>query len=65
MLLKINTRTLNGERERFARVSVLIDMNKPLLPFIQIGKAHTQFIQYEGVDFVLFMDLSDHFPYLQ
>ena len=44
---------MNGERGRFARVCVQIDVNKPLVSSIKIGRM-IQPVQYEGLNSLCF-----------
>lgn len=37
-VLRIDTHTASGSRRRYARVCVQVDLCKPLLRYIQIGK---------------------------
>ena len=52
-VLRIDSHTLNGERGRFARVCVQIDVNKPLVRSIKIGRM-IQPVQYEGLNSLCF-----------
>ncbi|XP_038998451.1 protein RST1-like [Hibiscus syriacus] len=45
--------TTAGERGRFARLAVTVDLNKPLLPFISID-SFVQAIKYEGLENICF-----------
>lgn len=46
-ILRIDSHTINGERGRFARLCIQVNINKPLIKCIKIGKM-TQALQYEG-----------------
>ena len=52
-LLKIDARTRDNVRGRFARLCVQIDIDQPLVPKIRVGDI-VQRIQYEGVSAICF-----------
>jgi hypothetical protein len=52
-LLKVDARTVDGERGRFARLCIQIDLDQPLTPMIRIGDIH-QRVQYEGISAICF-----------
>jgi hypothetical protein len=52
-LLKIDARTMDNERGRFARLCVQIDLDQPLTPKVRIGNM-VQKIQYEGISTIYF-----------
>ncbi|GAA0145571.1 hypothetical protein LIER_05740 [Lithospermum erythrorhizon] len=58
-LLCIDTRTVNNERGRFARICVQIDLDKPIIPSIIIGN-HSQNILYENVHLCFECGLLGH-----
>ncbi|XP_023928120.1 uncharacterized protein LOC112039475 [Quercus suber] len=47
-VLRIDSHTASGSRGRYARVCVQIDLEKPLIKEVVIGKLHQQ-VQYEGL----------------
>uniref|UniRef100_A0A2N9F7I4 CCHC-type domain-containing protein n=1 Tax=Fagus sylvatica TaxID=28930 RepID=A0A2N9F7I4_FAGSY len=52
-LLKVDARTMDNERGRFARLCVQIDLEQPLTSKIRIGDM-VQKIQYEGISAICF-----------
>ena len=52
-VLHINTHTVNGARGCFARICVQINIDKPLINSIKIGKM-VQLVQYEGIQMLCF-----------
>ncbi len=52
-LLKVDARTMDNERGRFARLCVQIDLEQPLIPKVRIGNM-IQKIQYEGISAICF-----------
>jgi hypothetical protein len=52
-LLKIDARTMDNERGRFARLCIQIDLDQPLTPKVRIGNM-VQKIQYEGISAICF-----------
>jgi hypothetical protein len=52
-LLKVDARTVDGERGRFARLCIQIDLDQPLIPMVRIGDI-TQWVQYEGIFAICF-----------
>ena len=52
-LLKVDTRTIDGERGRFARLCIQIDLDQPLTPMVRIGDI-TYRVQYEGISAICF-----------
>jgi hypothetical protein len=52
-LLKVDARTMDNERGRYARLCVQIDLEQPLIPRIRIGNL-IQKIQYEGISAICF-----------
>ena len=52
-LLKVDARTMDNERGRFARLCVQIDLEQPLIPRVRIGDL-IQKIQYEGISAICF-----------
>ncbi|XVF32012.1 hypothetical protein REPUB_Repub17cG0044700 [Reevesia pubescens] len=51
--LKLDSSTALVTRGKYARICVEVDLNKPLLPKVRVGK-HVQRIQYEGLYTVCF-----------
>ncbi|KAK9269037.1 hypothetical protein L1049_000805 [Liquidambar formosana] len=47
-LVRIDARTANSERGRYARLCIQVDLDLPLKPKIKIGK-HVQRVMYEGL----------------
>ena len=47
-VLRIDAHTVNGARGRFAKICVQINIDKPLINSIKIGKM-VQPVQYEGI----------------
>ncbi|GMY25615.1 hypothetical protein FCV25MIE_20857 [Fagus crenata] len=52
-LLKVEARTVDGERGRFARLCIQIDLDQPLTPMVHIGDIN-QRVQYEGISAICF-----------
>nr|POE80319.1 hypothetical protein CFP56_14083 [Quercus suber] len=52
-LLKIDTRTINNVRGRYARLCVQIDLDSPLTSKVRIGSL-LQPVQYEGIPTLCF-----------
>ncbi|XP_075658909.1 uncharacterized protein LOC142628753 [Castanea sativa] len=52
-ILRIDSHTLNGGRGRFVRICIQIDVNKPLIRFIKIGRM-IQPTQYKGLNSLCF-----------
>ncbi|GMY18366.1 hypothetical protein FCV25MIE_13605 [Fagus crenata] len=52
-LLKVDARTVDGERGRYARLCIQIDLDQPLTPMVRIGDIN-QRVQYEGVSAICF-----------
>ncbi|KAL7185376.1 hypothetical protein ACSBR2_027337 [Camellia fascicularis] len=52
-LLKIDVHTENGNKGRFARLCVQVDLSKPLIAKIKIGTI-TQRVSYEGISLICF-----------
>lgn len=52
-ILRIDSQTLNGERGRFVRICIQIDVNKPLIRSINIGRM-IQPVQYGGLNSLCF-----------
>jgi hypothetical protein len=52
-LLKIDVRTVDSVRGRFARLCVQIDLDQPLTPKVRIGNIF-QRVQYEGISAICF-----------
>ena len=52
-LLKVDAHTVDGEKGRFARLCVQIDLDQPLTPMVRIGDIH-QRVQYEGISAICF-----------
>ena len=52
-LLKIDARTVDSVRGRFARLCVQIDLDQPLMPKVRIGNIF-QRVQYEGISAICF-----------
>lgn len=52
-LHKVDGRTFRGERGRFARVCIMVDLDKPLVPKVRVGHVW-QAVQYEGIGSVYF-----------
>ena len=53
-VLRIDSHTFNGARGRFARICVQINIDKPLINSIKIGKM-VQSEQYEGIQMLCFV----------
>lgn len=52
-VVKINYNTASGNRGRFARVTVMLDLTKPLIPRIQVD-GEILFVEYEGIPSICF-----------
>ncbi|XP_039047520.1 uncharacterized protein LOC120188041 [Hibiscus syriacus] len=52
-VVKIDYSTNSGERGRFARLTVLVNLNKPLIPCLKINE-FWQKIEYEGLQQICF-----------
>ncbi|GAV86588.1 DUF4283 domain-containing protein/zf-CCHC_4 domain-containing protein, partial [Cephalotus follicularis] len=52
-LLRIDPHTIEGARGRFSRLCIQIDVNKPLVSRIRIGR-YVLSVQYEGIDTICF-----------
>ena len=52
-VLRIDSHTINGERGQFARLCIQINIDKPLINCVKIGKM-TQTVQYEGLNSLCF-----------
>ncbi|GMY19177.1 hypothetical protein FCV25MIE_14416 [Fagus crenata] len=52
-LLKIDARTADSERGRYARICIQIDIDQPLTPIVRVGDI-LQKVQYEGISAVCF-----------
>ena len=52
-MLRIDSHTINGEKGSFARICVQINIKKPLIKFVKIGKM-IQAMQYEGINDICF-----------
>uniref|UniRef100_A0A2N9FQ21 Reverse transcriptase domain-containing protein n=1 Tax=Fagus sylvatica TaxID=28930 RepID=A0A2N9FQ21_FAGSY len=52
-LLKIDARTVDSERGRYARLCIQIDLDQPLAPKVRIGHI-LQRVQYEGISTICF-----------
>uniref|UniRef100_A0A2N9HWM2 CCHC-type domain-containing protein n=1 Tax=Fagus sylvatica TaxID=28930 RepID=A0A2N9HWM2_FAGSY len=50
-ILKIDARTADSERGRYAHICIQIDIDQPLTPIVQVGNI-LQNVQYEGVSAV-------------
>nr|POE59598.1 hypothetical protein CFP56_15800 [Quercus suber] len=53
LVLRIDSHTANGERGRFARLCVQVNIDKPLVNSIMIGKVF-QLVQYESINMLCF-----------
>ena len=52
-VLRIDSHTINGERGLFARLCIQINIDKPLIKCVKIGKM-IQAVQYEGINSLWF-----------
>ncbi|KAL4290041.1 hypothetical protein GQ457_14G004340 [Hibiscus cannabinus] len=52
-VVKVDTNTAEGRRERFARLAVVVDLSKPLVAGLVID-GHKQTIEYEGLPVICF-----------
>ena len=52
-VLRIDANTVNGVRGRFARLCVQVNLDKPLLRKIYLGKLE-QYVQYKGINTLCF-----------
>ncbi|XP_039039738.1 uncharacterized protein LOC120177789 [Hibiscus syriacus] len=52
-VIKVDYNTQAGERGKFARIMVLVDLNQPLIPCIRID-GFTQKLEYEGLQQIFF-----------
>ena len=53
LVLRIDSHTINGERGRFTRICIQINVEKPLIKTVKIGKV-VQAVQYEGINDICF-----------
>ena len=53
-VLRIDANTANGVRGRFARICVQVNLDKPLIRKLYLGKIE-QFVQYEGINTLCFL----------
>ncbi|KAL0012016.1 hypothetical protein SO802_007124 [Lithocarpus litseifolius] len=53
LVLRIGSHSINGERGRFARLCIQINIDKPLIKCVKIGKM-AQTVQYEGLNSLCF-----------
>ena len=52
-MLRIDSHTINRERGRFTKLCIQINIDKPLIKCVKVGKM-TQAVQYEGINSLWF-----------
>ncbi|KAL4272377.1 hypothetical protein GQ457_13G019170 [Hibiscus cannabinus] len=52
-VIRVDYNTQDGDRGKFARLAVMVDLNKPLLPCLGID-GHVQKLEYEGLQSICF-----------
>ena len=57
-VLRIDANTANGVRGRFARLCEQVNLDKPLIRKLYLGKIE-QFMQYEGINALFFFVWKD------